>query len=134
MKKNLRVPPSKSMSPLSESSSHQRGSRKQDAYHKAEGASQGGNFRQETGERFVSHMGWSILMHRIFIAFLGKGEAWAEEPFSACRLPVRRACEMVQVSQKSIYEGAAEATTRLTREPIELWSRDRKNYEGYSIG
>ncbi len=72
-------------------------------------------------------------MHRVFLALLGEREAWVGEPFAACHISVRRVREMAEISQKSIYEEAAEATTRLTSEPIEFWSRDRENYVGHPI-
>jgi plasmid replication initiation protein len=40
---------------------------------------------------------------------------------------------MAQVTQKSIHEEAAEAASKLVREPIEFWSPDKKDYEGYPI-
>ncbi len=72
-------------------------------------------------------------MHRIFLALLGKKEAWVGGPFADCHISVCRVREMAEISQKSIYEEAAEATTRLTSEPIEFWSRDRENYVGYPL-
>ncbi|WP_259066572.1 replication initiation protein [Salinibacter ruber] len=146
MKKDLRVPPTESTSPLGTSPLDESLSPRRDTSQGEplegepfegepfEGKSfQKEPIRQGSGERFVSCMDWSILMHRIFLALLGEREAWVGEPFAACHISVRRVREMAEISQKSIYEEAAEATTRLTSEPIEFWSRDRENYVGYPI-
>jgi plasmid replication initiation protein len=88
---------------------------------------------EEGDEFFLSRLDWSIAMHRVFLALLGKSEAWAGASFSACRASVRRIRDMAQVRQKSIYEEMAEATAHLVREPIEFGGAGKDNYEGYPI-
>ena len=82
---------------------------------------------------FLSRLDWTVGMHRVFLALLGRSEAWSGASFSACRVPVRHVRELAQVTQKSIYEEMAKATARLVREPIEFGGSGEQDYEAYPI-
>ena len=82
---------------------------------------------------FLSRLDWTVGMHRVFLALLGRSEAWSGASFSACRVPVRHVGELAQVTQKSIYEEMAKATARLVREPIEFGGSGEQDYEAYPI-
>lgn len=81
---------------------------------------------------FLSRLDWTVGMHRVFLALLGRSEAWSGASFSACRVPVRHVRELAQVTQKSIYEEMAKATARLVREPIEFGGEWRARLRGVS--
>ena len=82
---------------------------------------------------FLSRLDWTVGMHRVFLALLGRSEAWSGASFSAFRVPVRHVRELAQVTQKSIYEEMAKATARLVREPIEFGGSGEQDYEAYPI-
>lgn len=86
-----------------------------------------------SNEMIMARLDWDIMMHRILMVLISQIDSKNDEEFRIQRVPVRRIRDMAQVSQKSIHEEAAEATARLVREPIELWSADKKDYEGYPI-
>jgi plasmid replication initiation protein len=81
----------------------------------------------------MARLDWDIMMHRILMVLISQIDSKNDDSFQIQRVPVRRIRDMAQVSQKSIHEEAAEATARLVREPIEFWSADKKDYEGYPI-
>jgi len=86
-----------------------------------------------SNEMIMARLDWDIMMHRILMVLLSQIDSKNDDSFQVQRVPVRRIRDMAQVSQKSIHEEAAEATARLVREPIEFWSADKKDYEGYPI-
>jgi plasmid replication initiation protein len=81
----------------------------------------------------MARLDWDIMMHRILMVLISQIDSKNDDSFQIQHVPVRRIRDMAQVSQKSIHEEAAEATARLVREPIEFWSADKKDYEGYPI-
>ena len=81
----------------------------------------------------MARLDWDIMMHRILMVLISQIDSKNDDSFRVQRVPVRRIRDMAQVSQKSIHKEAAEATARLVREPIEFWSTDKKDYEGYPI-
>lgn len=86
-----------------------------------------------SNDMIMARLDWDIMMHRILMVLISQIDSKNDEAFQMQRVPVRRIRDMAQVSQKSIHEEAAKATSRLVREPIEFWSADKKNYEGYPI-
>jgi plasmid replication initiation protein len=86
-----------------------------------------------SNDMIMARLDWDIMMHRILMVLISQIDSKNDEAFRMQRVPVRRIRDMAQVSQKSIHEEAAEATARLVREPIEFWSADKKDYEGYPI-
>ncbi len=86
-----------------------------------------------SNDMIMARLDWNIMMHRILMVLISQIDSKNDDSFRIQRVPVRRIRDMAQVSQKSIHEEAAEATARLVREPIEFWSTDKKDYEGYPI-
>ena len=86
-----------------------------------------------SNEMIMARLDWNIMMHRILMVLISQIDSKNDERFRTQRVPVRRIRDMAQVTQKSIHEEAAEAASKLVREPIEFWSPDKKDYEGYPI-
>jgi len=86
-----------------------------------------------SNEMIMARLDWSIMMHRILMVLISQIDSKKDERFRTQRVPVHRIRDLAQVSQKSIHEEAAEAASKLVREPIEFWSADKKDYEGYPI-
>lgn len=86
-----------------------------------------------SNEMIMARLDWDIMMHRILMVLISQIDSRNDERFRVQRVPVRRIRDMAQVTQKSIHEEAAEAASKLVREPIEFWSADKKDYEGYPI-
>jgi plasmid replication initiation protein len=86
-----------------------------------------------SNEMIMARLDWSIMMHRILMVLISQIDSKSDERFRTQRVPVKRIRDMAQVTQKSIHEEAAEAASKLVREPIEFWSADKKDYEGYPI-
>ena len=86
-----------------------------------------------SNEMIMARLDWNIMMHRILMVLISQIDSKDDDSFQIQRVSARRVRDMAQVSQKSIHEEAAEATARLVREPIEFWSADKKDYEGYPI-
>ena len=86
-----------------------------------------------SNEMIMARLDWSIMMHRILMVLISQIDSKTDEQFRTQRVPVHRIRDLAQVSQKSIHEEAAEAASKLVREPIEFWSADKKDYEGYPI-
>jgi len=86
-----------------------------------------------SNEMIMARLDWNIMMHRILMVLISQIDSKNDERFQTQRVPVRRIRDMAQVTQKSIHEEAAEAASKLVREPIEFWSPDKKDYEGYPI-
>jgi plasmid replication initiation protein len=86
-----------------------------------------------SNEMIMARLDWNIMMHRILMVLISQIDSKNDEEFRTQRVPVRRIRDMAQVTQKSIHEEAAEAASKLVREPIEFWSPDKKDYEGYPI-
>jgi hypothetical protein len=86
-----------------------------------------------SNEMIMARLDWDIMMHRILMVLISQIDSKNDDSFQIQHVPVRRIRDMAQVSQKSIHEEAAKATARLVREPIEFWSADKKDYEGYPI-
>lgn len=86
-----------------------------------------------SNEMIMARLDWDIMMHRILMVLISQIDSKNDERFQIQRVPARRIRDLAQVTQKSIHEEAAEAASKLVREPIEFWSADKKNYEGYPI-
>lgn len=86
-----------------------------------------------SNEMIMARLDWSIMMHRILMVLISQIDSKSDEQFQTQRVPAKRIRDMAQVTQKSIHEEAAEAASKLVREPIEFWSADKKDYEGYPI-
>lgn len=86
-----------------------------------------------SNEMIMARLDWNIMMHRILMVLISQIDSKDDDQFRTQRVPARRIRDMAQVTQKSIHEEAAEATSKLVREPIEFWSSDKKDYEGYPI-
>jgi len=86
-----------------------------------------------SNEMIMARLDWSIMMHRILMVLISQIDSKRDEQFRTQRVPVHRIRDLAQVSQKSIHEEAAEAASKLVRQPIEFWSADKKDYEGYPI-
>lgn len=86
-----------------------------------------------SNEMIMARLDWNIMMHRILMVLISQIDSKNDDSFQTQSVSARRVRDMAQVSQKSIHEEAAEATARLVREPIEFWSADKKDYEGYPI-
>ena len=86
-----------------------------------------------SNEMIMARLDWNIMMHRILMVLISQIDSKNDERFRTQRVPVRRIRDMAQVTQKSIHEEAAEAASKLVRQPIEFWSPDKKDYEGYPI-
>jgi plasmid replication initiation protein len=86
-----------------------------------------------SNEMIMARLDWNIMMHRILMVLISQIDSKNDEQFRTQRVPVRRIRDMAQVTQKSIHEEAAEAASKLVREPIEFWSADKRDYEGYPI-
>ena len=86
-----------------------------------------------SNEMIMARLDWNIMMHRVLMVLISQIDSKNDEQFQTQRVPVSRIRDMAQVTQKSIHEEAAEAASKLVREPIEFWSPDKKDYEGYPI-
>jgi len=86
-----------------------------------------------SNEMIMARLDWNIMMHRILMVLISQIDSKSDERFRTQRVAVRRIRDLAQVTQKSIHEEAAEAASKLVRQPIEFWSADKKDYEGYPI-
>ena len=86
-----------------------------------------------SNEMIMARMDWDIMMHRIMMVLISQIDSCRDERFQLQRVRVRDLRDLAQVSQKSIHREAAEAAAKLVRQPIEFWSDDRQDYEGYPI-
>lgn len=86
-----------------------------------------------SNEMIMARLDWNIMMHRILMVLISQIDSKSDERFRTQRVAVRRIRDLAQVTQKSIHEEAAEAASKLVRQPIEFWSPDKKDYEGYPI-
>ncbi len=86
-----------------------------------------------SNKMIMARLDWDIMMHRILMVLISQIDSKDDERFRLQRVPVRHIRDMAQVSQKSIHEDTAEAASKLVRQPIEFWSPDKKDYEGYPI-
>lgn len=86
-----------------------------------------------SNEMIMARLDWNIMMHRILMVLISQIDSKSDKRFRTQRVAVRRIRDLAQVTQKSIHEEAAEAASKLVRQPIEFWSADKKDYEGYPI-
>lgn len=86
-----------------------------------------------SNKMIMARLDWDIMMHRILMVLISQIDSKNDERFRMQRVPVRHIRDLAQVSQKSIHEDTAEAASKLVRQPIEFWSPDKKDYEGYPI-
>lgn len=86
-----------------------------------------------SNDMVMARMDWDIMMHRIMMVLVSQIDSKHDDKFRLQRVRVRDIRDMAQVSQKSIHREAAEAASKLVRQPIEFWSDDKQDYEGYPI-
>jgi plasmid replication initiation protein len=86
-----------------------------------------------SNEMVMARMDWDIMMHRIMMVLISQIDSRNDQKFRLQRIRIRDIRDMAQVSQKSIHQEAAAAASKLVREPIEFWSADKQDYEGYPI-
>jgi len=86
-----------------------------------------------SNDMVMARMDWDIMMHRIMMVLISQIDSQQDEAFRPQCVRVRDIRDLAQVSQKSIHKEAAHAASKLVREPIEFWSDDKQDYEGYPI-
>lgn len=86
-----------------------------------------------SNDMIMARMDWDIMMHRIMMVLISQIDSRHDERFRLQRVRVRDIRDLAQVSQKSIHREAADAAAKLVRQPIEFWSNDKQDYEGYPI-
>lgn len=86
-----------------------------------------------SNEMVMARMDWDIMMHRVMMVLISQIDSRHDDAFQMQQVRVRDIRDLAQVSQKSIHREAAQAAAKLVRQPIEFWSDDKQDYEGYPI-
>lgn len=86
-----------------------------------------------SNKMIMARFDWDIMMHRIMMVLISQIDSKTDEAFRLQHVHVKQIRDLARVSQNSIHKEAANAAAKLVREPIEFWSEDRQDYEGYPI-